>query len=52
MSTVCCEDPVCCGLDIHRMKISACLITIDSDSNEPSEIREFGAFTGDSKLSR
>ena len=39
--------PVCCGLDVHRMKIAACLITIDSDGNEQSEIREFGAFTDD-----
>ena len=37
--------PICCGLDVHRMKISACLITIDSDGNEQSELKEFGAFT-------
>jgi len=29
------------------MKISACLITIDSDGNEQLEIKEFGAFTDD-----
>jgi transposase len=40
-------QPVCCGLDVHRMKISACVITIDSDGNEHSEIKEFGAFTDD-----
>ncbi len=39
--------PVCCGLDVHKMKISACLITVDSDGNEQSEIKEFGAFTDD-----
>jgi len=33
--------PICCGLDVHRMKISACLITIDSDGNEQSELKEF-----------
>lgn len=39
--------PVCCGLDVHKMKISACLITIDSNGQEQSEIKEFGAFTDD-----
>lgn len=37
--------PVCCGLDVHKEKISACLITIDGAGNEQSEVREFGAFT-------
>jgi len=32
---------------VHKMKISACLITIDSDGNEQLEIKEFGAFTDD-----
>jgi transposase len=39
--------PVCCGLDIHKKKISACLITVDPYGNEDFEIREFGAFTND-----
>ena len=39
--------PVCCGLDIHKKKISACLITVDPFGNEDFEIREFGAFTND-----
>jgi transposase len=39
--------PVCCGLDIHKKKISACLLTVDKFGNEQSEIREFGAFTND-----
>ncbi|HLC14880.1 MAG TPA: hypothetical protein VJL89_01465 [Thermodesulfovibrionia bacterium] len=33
--------PVCCGLDIHKKKISACLITVDPFGNEDFEIREF-----------
>lgn len=30
--------PVCCGLDIHKSIISACLITIDSSGNPEYEI--------------
>lgn len=37
--------PVCCGLDVHKEKISACLITEDMEGHEQSEVREFGAFT-------
>ncbi len=39
--------PVCCGLDVHKKKISACLITIDEQGNEQSEIKEFGTFTNE-----
>lgn len=39
--------PVCCGLDVHKKKISACLITLDEDGHELHEIREFGTFTAD-----
>ena len=39
--------PICCGLDIHKKKISACLITVDSSGNEESIIKEFGTFTND-----
>jgi hypothetical protein len=27
--------PVCCGLDVHKKKISACLITINEHGKEP-----------------
>ncbi|WP_300465187.1 IS110 family transposase [Desulfobacula sp.] len=37
--------PVCCGLDVHKKKISACLITIDELGEEQYEIKEFGTFT-------
>ena len=37
--------PVCCGLDVHKKKISACLITVDENGQEQHEIREFGTFT-------
>lgn len=41
--------PVCCGLDVHKDKISACLITIDEAGAEQHEIREFSTFTQDLK---
>lgn len=36
---------ICCGLDVHKGKISACLITTDESGTEEYEIREFGTFT-------
>jgi transposase len=39
--------PVCCGLDVHKKKISACLITINEQGEEQYEIQEFGTFTND-----
>jgi transposase len=39
--------PVCCGLDVHKKKISACLITIAENGEERYEIKEFGTFTND-----
>lgn len=41
--------PVCCGLDVHKKKISACLLTIDENGKEQYEIKEFGTFTNDLK---
>ncbi len=39
--------PVCCGLDVHKKKISACLITVDEHGQEQYDIEEFGTFTND-----
>jgi len=39
--------PVCCGLDVHKDKISACLITLDDNGKEQYELKEFSAFTKD-----
>jgi transposase len=39
--------PVCCGLDIHKKKISACLLRAGVAKDESSLIREFGTFTDD-----
>lgn len=38
-------NPVCCGLDVHKAKISACLITIDDAGKQHYEIREYSTFT-------
>ncbi len=38
--------PVCCGLDIHKNKISACLLYGEEGSTSMI-IREFSAFTDD-----
>ncbi len=36
---------ICCGLDVHKERISACLIKIGQSGKEEYEIREFGTFT-------
>jgi len=38
--------PICCGLDIHKDKISAAML-VSTDTGIDEEIREFGAFTDD-----
>jgi transposase len=37
--------PVCCGPDIHKSIISACLITLNPLGAPQYEVREFSAFT-------
>ncbi|OGR20936.1 MAG: IS110 family transposase [Desulfobacula sp. RIFOXYA12_FULL_46_16] len=39
--------PICSGLDVHKEKISACLVTVDDFGKEQSEVKEFSAFTDD-----
>ena len=39
--------PICCGLDVHKDKISACLITVDENGAQEYEIKEFSTFTED-----
>ena len=39
--------PVCCGLDVHKDIISACLITLDDNGKEQYQIKEFSTFTKD-----
>ena len=39
--------PICCGLDIHKKKISACIIYSEKGKADHCEIMEFGTFTDD-----
>lgn len=43
--TISVVHPVCCGLDVHKKSISACLMSNDSNGLEQSTIREFDTFT-------
>jgi len=37
--------PICCGLDVHKKEISACVIFPDKAGADQYEIKEFGTFT-------
>jgi len=39
--------PICCGLDVHKEKISACLIIGNVFGGQRAEVEEFGTFTDD-----
>lgn len=39
--------PICCGLDVHKESISACVIFPDKDGVDQYDIKVFGAFTDD-----
>ena len=39
--------PICCGLDVHKKNISACLITVDEFGKEEYHLKEFATFTDD-----
>ena len=39
--------PICCGLDVHKEKISACLIMSSVFGGQRVEVEEFGTFTDD-----
>lgn len=39
--------PICCGLDVHKEKISACLIMNSIVGGQRVEVEEFGTFTSD-----
>lgn len=38
---------VCCGLDVHKGSISACLLFLDDKARERVEVKEFGTLTDD-----
>lgn len=37
--------PVCCGMDVHKKSVSACLITVNNSGEAELEVRKFGTFT-------
>ena len=37
--------PICCGMDVHKEQITACLIKPGILGQEETEVREFGTFT-------
>lgn len=39
--------PRCCGLDVHKESISACLLVTAADGLESCELQQFGTFTAD-----
>jgi transposase len=39
-------NPICCGLDVHKDKISSCIIS-DNEGEASIELAEFGGFTED-----
>jgi len=39
--------PICCGLDVHKESVSACVIFPDDTGEEQYEIKVFGTFTDD-----
>ena len=39
--------PCCCGLDVHKLFVMACLITVGADGQRHKEIRRFGTMTAD-----
>jgi transposase len=38
---------ICCGLDVHKNTITACLLSPEAADDERSEVVEFGTFTDD-----
>ena len=39
--------PICCGLDVHKEKVTACLLTVDSSGQSREHTKEFSTFTDD-----
>jgi transposase len=39
--------PICCGLDVHKEFVTACLMTTQSDGQGTSVLETFGTFTED-----
>jgi transposase len=45
ISTVSVVNPICCGLDVHKQTVVACVLWAGQDGREQSEQREFGTLT-------
>ena len=39
--------PICCGLDVHKDMVSACIIITEADGEQTFVVREFTTFTDD-----
>ena len=39
--------PCCCGLDVHKKKITACVLWAEAKGKSRKEKRRFGTFTHD-----
>jgi len=46
-STVSVIHEICCGLDVHKKTVTACLLWSETDGTEQYEIMEFETFTDD-----
>ena len=46
-STVDIVYPICCGMDVHKNFLVACIATTDEYSHTTHQIRRFSTFTGD-----
>jgi len=46
-STVSVVHPICCGLDVHKNTVAACLLRSGENGREYPEQKEFGTFTDD-----
>jgi len=40
-------NPICCGLDVHKASITACILFNDREGKERTIIQEFSTFTDD-----
>lgn len=45
ISTVSVVHPICCGLDVHKSTVVACVLWADQDGREQYEQKEFGTLT-------
>ena len=43
---------VCCGIDVHKSSVTACLMWGPADQEPQSEIRRFGTMSGELKQLR